>query len=397
LNSGCLNFRHKELIEGLDSNLKRNDELLRIVCRKSVEDYEKFLDCLLKTKQYYAAQLLGAVSEGISMLQEETMRNLEVNKLVLIELLDATPDLLGDLVCCFCITHRQKQFIEAASCKSEMNKRLLTAVMHCSQSDFANFIDCLRRHGQRHVCRIMQNNGVVVLAQIQFSDLQTYTAFIDQLCSRAGTAFYSVERFIDLSDYEIPLFASCIEVLGLKATGAHSIGLFFVYRTLSEYYCMYEMCYSGEMYTLCERVLAMLTGDHFVVHSGNLLWKMLPTLGGAQFVSLVTGHPMLSDVYRLLHETNVQLTTEIAFDVMFLPIELMELLMLKASCFLVNQYSRVTTYASVYSLLTISAVSRHWWHLMTSQKIQRTTPETPFQTSLFAVQTQAQEVAWPVC
>lgn len=396
VNTGCLNFQHKEHIEGLDSNMGRNEELLCIICRKSVIDYKKFLDCLLTTKQYYAARLLGVENEGISMLQEETMRNLEVNQSVLVELLDTTSDLLADLLSDGCITQGQKQFIEAATCKSEMNKRLLRTVMHCSQSDFVNFIDCLRRNGQQHVCRIMQNNGVVAHAQVEFSDAQKYAAFIHLLCSRTGIARDIVEHFIDVTDEKMTessgqplfrvrstLFARSIEFFGFKATDSRNIELFFVYRTLNEYYHMYEMCYSGEMNALCKGILTDLSGEHFALNSDDVLWKILPNVRGAQYLSFLAGLHAMSDVYRLVHQAQwitsefqpcrVKASTQIAFResshfITWLPFELMELLVLKAAGFLFSQYNRMTTSAGVCSLLTMSAVSRPWWHSVFRRK-----------------------------
>lgn len=58
LSNECINEEHKQIVEVQNTNAKRNETLLRILVRRSVGDYNKFVECLVKTKQFQVAYLL---------------------------------------------------------------------------------------------------------------------------------------------------------------------------------------------------------------------------------------------------------------------------------------------------------------------------------------------------
>jgi hypothetical protein len=60
LSVGCINEEQKQIVEVQNTNAKRNEALLRILLRRSVGDYTKFVGCLVKTKQFQVAYSLEA-------------------------------------------------------------------------------------------------------------------------------------------------------------------------------------------------------------------------------------------------------------------------------------------------------------------------------------------------
>jgi hypothetical protein len=142
----------------------KNEVLLAILKRRSVLDYNKFISCLEKTKQYHVVSIMksnAADSPKTKPLSDEKKKKLLVNQPSLQRLIDLRYGLLADLVAADCITWRHKEFIESAASQSERNSRLLEIIMRGSESDFDKFIVCLRGSGQQHVCRILKEDGVV--------------------------------------------------------------------------------------------------------------------------------------------------------------------------------------------------------------------------------------------
>jgi hypothetical protein len=54
----CINLRHREHIKAGGTYIERNRRLLDILTRRSLADFNKFIDCLGKTGQHHWASLL---------------------------------------------------------------------------------------------------------------------------------------------------------------------------------------------------------------------------------------------------------------------------------------------------------------------------------------------------
>ena len=122
LSVGCINVQHRQRIEAGETNTKKNEILLGVLLMRSVSDYNKFLRCLVKTKQNQVAFLLKSdVPEGSRPLSKSTNKKLLSNYAVLTSLIDTTNGLLAELLAVDCITWRQKEFIECTALKSQRN------------------------------------------------------------------------------------------------------------------------------------------------------------------------------------------------------------------------------------------------------------------------------------
>jgi len=88
---GCISKRQKETVEVGQTNAIKNESIITIMGRKSVADYEQFIQCLVETKQHRVASLIapGIVDNILPINQSQCLR-LRVNHEVLIELIDST-------------------------------------------------------------------------------------------------------------------------------------------------------------------------------------------------------------------------------------------------------------------------------------------------------------------
>jgi Caspase recruitment domain len=77
-------------------------------------------------------------------------------------LIDTEHNLLAKLLACDCISFQQRQYIESADSKEDINRRLLDILRRGSEKDFIKFIDCLDKTGQERVANVLLNYGVVV-------------------------------------------------------------------------------------------------------------------------------------------------------------------------------------------------------------------------------------------
>ena len=60
----CLTHFQKQSIEGAGLSQDMNSKLLEIMLRKSVADYNRFIECLHKTKQGHVADILSTEDAG---------------------------------------------------------------------------------------------------------------------------------------------------------------------------------------------------------------------------------------------------------------------------------------------------------------------------------------------
>jgi hypothetical protein len=132
---------------------------MNILSRRSVGDFNKFISCLLKTKQHQVASLLAADISGPNRpLRDKQISRLTQNHATLVELLELDTkhgDLLSRLYSADCITRRQKESVESAVTRTERNNMLLDIVSRGSRSNFDKFVTCVRDSGQQQMCRLL--------------------------------------------------------------------------------------------------------------------------------------------------------------------------------------------------------------------------------------------------
>ena len=54
----CISPEQKEFVENKSTSSERTRELLEMICRRSVAEYETFLECLADNKQDHIVQLI---------------------------------------------------------------------------------------------------------------------------------------------------------------------------------------------------------------------------------------------------------------------------------------------------------------------------------------------------
>jgi hypothetical protein len=175
LSVGCINTLHKQAIENENKDAhQKNELLLKIMLRRSIGDYSKFIGCLTKTKQHQVAYLLGAkLQPGHEPLTEVQKSMLVRNRSSLVELIDTERGLIAEMYAAGCITWRQKDFIETPTSKAERNIRLLNLMEKSCQLDFNKFMKCLKATGQKHVCRLLSPNAAVAIIVAKTSGSHT--------------------------------------------------------------------------------------------------------------------------------------------------------------------------------------------------------------------------------
>lgn len=159
---------HRRCLDQIDSagatDVERQRRLVWFLYRRSVADYDQFVECLLRTKQYAVASLLAPDvlhrTDKKRPLTDDQRSRLAANREALVESIDPSGRLLDKLVAADCITRRQKEFVEStAAARFERNARLVRIVGGGSGSDFDKFVECLAKTGQRAACRILLSTG----------------------------------------------------------------------------------------------------------------------------------------------------------------------------------------------------------------------------------------------
>jgi hypothetical protein len=82
--SRCIRIQQKQRLEVCKDEFLRNGKLYAILCRKSVGDFNTFIDCLRKTNQHQILSFL-ALDEVESPLSEEKLDRLVTNHSILVE------------------------------------------------------------------------------------------------------------------------------------------------------------------------------------------------------------------------------------------------------------------------------------------------------------------------
>ena len=126
--------------------------------------YNTFIHCLKQTKQHQVVKLMGPTLAGdIHPLCDELQSRLQRNYATSVRLINSKDGFTGELIAAECITWCQRNYIESATSELDSNKRLIDIVRRGSETDFYKFIECLNNNNQRHVSRILIEDGAVAL------------------------------------------------------------------------------------------------------------------------------------------------------------------------------------------------------------------------------------------
>jgi hypothetical protein len=101
VSSGCINYRQLHRIDVEATDEHKNKRLLRILLRKSVGDFENFIECLLKTKQPQVVSLIAPDEvTNAKPLRKEILENLTRQHATLVQLINPDHLLLDENVFC---------------------------------------------------------------------------------------------------------------------------------------------------------------------------------------------------------------------------------------------------------------------------------------------------------
>jgi len=154
----CINDRMLQRIETYHTDTDRNEQLLAIVRRGSLADYNKFIQCLLQTHQHQVVSLIAPSLVGdinLRPLSDDQQSRLNMNYASLVNSINSNGSVIDELFTAGCITRLQLEYIEAATRESEKNKRLINIVRRGCQLNYHKFIECLNKTGQDHVSKLL--------------------------------------------------------------------------------------------------------------------------------------------------------------------------------------------------------------------------------------------------
>jgi flagellar biosynthesis chaperone FliJ len=199
---GVINNQQIRTMKNDQSELRRNRELLEIMLRKSVGNFNRFIECLQRTNQHAAVSLLAPDVTNIQLpLSEEVKQNLLRQRALLVIHIDSRNGLLQKLYACDGITRRQKEFIESAVSEEETNERLLKILIGGSEINYNKFIDCLNETTQGNLANILNSQPATT------EDMSTITGAIACASSeeeRKG------DNFNDREDQKRAIFQSLL-------------------------------------------------------------------------------------------------------------------------------------------------------------------------------------------
>lgn len=303
---GIISNRQMQSIEAENTDYERNARLLAILRRKSLADFDTFLECLLKTKQHQIVSMLYPECvdcQHMQPLSAATQSRVQRNYSTLVAVIDSKNGLLTELFAEKCITWRHKEFIESAVSPSEHNKRLLEIVRRGSESDFDKFIDCLNNTGQQHVSRILLEDGVVVgqhVARISSADNEKYDEewivkqFMDLLHRSSTERKHELLSRVSQSDSEL-----------VAMNTSSSIVLFWLFKSLAGLHHLYELHSCGQLMVFIDELFNALKdeGKRSDVHAVTLEWDMSNYALCAQYCCSLNTPSVFSVVYELAQQS----------------------------------------------------------------------------------------------
>jgi len=381
---GCINHRQKHAVEMGSTDESRNTKLYEIVYWGSLANYNAFIRCLLQTKQHHVVALLDPRLAGdIRPLSDSQQSRLNRNSRTLMEIITTKDGLTAELYAADCITWRQKEYIEHPMItQAESNTRLIEIMRRGSETDYQKFIECLNKTGQRHVSRILIEDGTVarIVATISpaYNREQQERRIVDQLTEfmrdipdeqRQSTLvemFQKATRPLDqLRENEVTILTSEI---------GHSIRLFYFTTSLRGLQYLNEIYSNDQLRIMMQDLfIILLESDDAVLELrvDTLRWDFSDYTDCLQQLCTLTDLPILSHIYEMSNQS--QRLVNVCEDVRSLPIdqfpfELFEMILVKATGLLFATISRKTPRAPVYTRATITSVSFMWQQALSSRQ-----------------------------
>jgi hypothetical protein len=161
----------------------------------------------------------------------------------------------------------------------------------------------------------------------------------------------------------------------------HSIGLFYLCRSLDALQHLYDLFTSGELKQIVERIFTVLLNDEKSVVVDSLHWdcKIMNWLAG--FLCSVESENFFRVVLELAKCARLESTASsvCSLHVDKLPSELLQLILNKAMGQLFVIIHRVTPRAAVYAMATLGGVSTLWWRTITYRRYNKRVLKRYFQ------------------
>jgi hypothetical protein len=404
LSVGCINDRHRESVMAEKTNSAKNDCLLSIMRRRSISDFKNFIQCLLKTKQHRVASLLSSPGSTAAskVICDEHMSRLRKNHSALVDLVDVNPDLLARLRARDCITRRQGEFIDSAPCPSEKAGRLLDVVRRGCESDLKNFVDCLREAGQEHVCRVLIENGVVALTVATISGLENVEQCEDMIVKQFMRYFTNCcsERKKQLlssllSRHVHELGSADVELIGAKK--GHSIGLYYFVKSSSGLRHLCRQYSEGRLVSIVRQLFcAMLTdSESSSLCVDTLRWSESNYVSCMLYFGGFSPSSKLSTIYQLAPVNSLFPADCRSCHVRVerFPVELVEMVLLKAAGRLFVAFSKLIPDAGACAATALSAVVSSWWDLILHRRHNRRVIKRYFKRACFPFKCRPQKLA----
>jgi len=365
LSADCINDQHMQSVKRGRTDESRNTTLYTIVLWGSLVTYHAFIRCLLQTKQHQVVHLLEtSLVADIRPLSDDQQSRLKRNYSTLVHLINSKDGLIGELYAADCITSLQKEYIESASRQSKSNERLIKIVVRGSETDYHKLIKCLYNTGQRHVSRILMDDGAVAHIVANIRPDREERRVVDQLTVLLrDTPDEQIEGLVDEARQRINRLREN-EASMLIADIGHSIGLFYFTTSLRGLQYLREMYSSEQLKSMMRELFILLlkTDDAVVdLYVDTLRWDLSNYTDCLQQLFALNNLQILSDVYEMSKQ-NQQLVA-VCDDVRSLPIdqfpyELFEMILVRTTGHLFVTLNRKTPRAEVYALATIITVNR---------------------------------------
>lgn len=170
LSEKCITLQQKLFIEAGETDEETNGRLLSLLLRQSVRVYDKFIETLVDTNQHTVAFLLAPGHCGNNPpISDEQRSRLLWNWKVLEELIsehEGYDSMIARLYSVSFLTFHQRKFVESAASRAACVTRLLKILRRGTASNFAKFVQCLKKTKQQQVGRILSEDGVVALIEM---------------------------------------------------------------------------------------------------------------------------------------------------------------------------------------------------------------------------------------
>jgi hypothetical protein len=387
LSIGCISRQQKERIEAGQTTYDKNEALVDVLSKRSIGDYNKFIGCLLITKQHQVVSLLAPDISGTSRpLSDKQISRLTQNHATLVELLDTKHgDLLSRLYSADCITRRQKESVESAVTRTERNNMLLDIVSRGSRSNFDKFVTCVRDSGQQQLCRLLVEDGTVAQIVVKLDGTGTRTLLYSRLAIHMKEVLQHdvkedeeriVNEFMTLlktssNERRKQLYNQMCklhEEIDLIAVNTrHSIALFYFCTTFAGLLHLNELYTSEQLQThLCCTFRKLINCSRPGIIK-TLTWNRSNHAKCFKFFCTTLNLSVFIEIYdqadRNRKQCCIRRRAAESKRIDQFPLETIERIILKATAALFEVLLPVSLQAELCAVATVCAVSRLWWRL----------------------------------